>query len=664
MALNDVSQGTTKRRANDKPLAPPKGSTLGTATSSNLGGLAPASLQQSRLNARRHAEEKARARTLARSQVVAEKLATATAQVSAAIDEASGAIHQLEQSAQVVAGNARETAANSDSLQTIVAEVVRSATSDSARSKSALVKVSSLQQIVQDTATDVARMAQGLRDWSKASTESTKTIGALEQASQDIGKIVHAVGRIADQTNLLALNAAIEAARAGDHGKGFAVVADEVRNLAELSEKSARGIQQIIAEIQAQVKTVVADTDLLVEKANQDLTKGERINVGCEQIVVQTAQVHRCFENIVTNTVEATDAAQEYLVFTEQIASAAQESAGACEESVRAVGEQLKAYEEMSEAALALTDLAEALKNSTEVQKTAEELAASAEQLSANADQVKASAAQIASGIEQIRKAASVQVESAPKTKERALQMESAANGASALAKDAADRTTTIKQTLGENRLLLEELIANTIAASQASVVSGQHVAALEERTRRIEKIVDSIVIVTVQTNMLAVNGNVEAAHAGEFGRGFSVVAGDIRALSNESSANADRIRDLVRQVQAYVARVAANFEFVGRMAEASAENARVTSAKFDQCTSMADQLETALQAIFETATLAAKGIHTVFQIADKISATATRTADSAAEAASASEQAAKAAEEIARAIEDIAAQADELQHG
>jgi len=88
---------------------------------------------------------------------------------------------------------------------------------------------------------------------------------------------VHAVARIADQTNLLALNAAIEAARAGEHGKGFAVVADEVRNLAEISEKSARGIQEVVNEIQNQVKIVAADTEGAGKQGLEEVEKAKII---------------------------------------------------------------------------------------------------------------------------------------------------------------------------------------------------------------------------------------------------------------------------------------------------------------------------------------------------------------------------------------------------
>ncbi len=100
-------------------------------------------------------------------------------------------------------------------------------------------------------------------------------------------------------------------------------------------------------------------------------------------------------------------------------------------------------------------------------------------------------------------------------------------------------------------------LIVNIGKGADASAESAKNILELEERTRRIDKIVDAIVMVTVQTKMLAVNGNVEAARAGEYGRGFSVVAGDIRSLANESSENADRIKDLVKNVQTQITKVA-----------------------------------------------------------------------------------------------------------
>jgi ABC-type transport system substrate-binding protein len=82
-------------------------------------------------------------------------------------------------------------------------------------------------------------------------------IRALSRWSDEIGKIVGIISRVADQTNLLALNAAIEAARAGQHGRGFAVVAGEIRRLAEESRKHAKEIRTVIGEIQRGVDRAV-----------------------------------------------------------------------------------------------------------------------------------------------------------------------------------------------------------------------------------------------------------------------------------------------------------------------------------------------------------------------------------------------------------------------
>ena len=224
-------------------------------------------IAQSRITAKKLAEEKARARTVARAQAVAEKLSTATDQVSSAIAEATGAVEELEKTMHTIAAGADQASTAAEESRAAINQIEKASDNANGRAEVSLRRVNELQALAKSTTADLETLIKGVGDAADANIESAKMIGELERQSEEIGKIVHAVTRIADQTNLLALNAAIEAARAGEHGKGFAVVADEVRNLAEISEKSARGIQEVVNEIQNQVKVVAADTEAAGKRA-------------------------------------------------------------------------------------------------------------------------------------------------------------------------------------------------------------------------------------------------------------------------------------------------------------------------------------------------------------------------------------------------------------
>ncbi|SDG69682.1 methyl-accepting chemotaxis protein [Desulfosporosinus hippei] len=621
-----------------------------------------ADMGQKRDLAKRRAMDKVRARTMAKQQQLAERIATATEQLASGIDEASSAAAELGSAMAQVATGADEAASAAEQSRAAINQIQKAAVIANDLAKDSLDRTNSAQALVKSTSNDIDKLVDGIKEAAETNFESTKLVADLEQQSKEIGNIVDAVVRIADQTNLLALNAAIEAARAGEHGRGFAVVADEVRNLAEISEKSARDIRELVNEIQDNVKVVVQDVEEAGNVANTEVERGKKITEDLLIIGTEMAQVQAGVTEVTQNAKTTNEGSKDFLGMSEQIAAAAEEQGSAAEEVNKSVAEQNKAFNEMGTAANELAQMAEQLKVSTDSQKTSEELAAAAEELSANVEEANSASQQIMVAMVQLGKGARIQGELSISGAELAERLVVAATQMKVRSEESVEKVNELQSLLGGNKKAVDEMIFGITKSSEASMASAQNIKILEDTTRKIDKIVDAIVNVTIQTNMLAVNGSIEAARAGEFGRGFSVVAGDIRTLANESADNADKIKDLVRNIQNQIQKVTGDIELSAKTATQEVLNAKKSTQNLNV---IEENMNIILKGVKEVSKGSEESLVALEQArkgVDQIATAAQEAEKAVTESNTAAQEQAKGMQELAEAIEEISGLADELQ--
>ena len=612
--------------------------------------------------AREAEEQRKRARTLGKQQQAAERIAAATGQLSSGINEAASAAEELKRSSDQIATGAEEASGAAQESLAAFKQIEVSILRQLQNADLSQAKAEATQTLVGKTSADVATMVTNVAVAAQRQIASVDMVVQLEKQAASIGDIVKAVARIADQTNLLALNAAIEAARAGKHGKGFAVVADEVRTLAETSEKSAKQIQDLVGQIQQEVKAIAEGISTSAKTVEGEVENGKTITLQLEQIRIDATDIVKGVREIAVGAQQSKTAAQQALKGSEDIAAAAEEQSAAAEESAKTVEEQSQALAQCEQAAQSLSELAEDLKTSTDVAKSAEEVASAAEELSSAVTEINRSGTQIMAAIEQIRKGSEVQSAGTAEASAAITQIEKGLELAQGRATAGAEKVAAIKKLLGVNKTSIDSLISGISASADSSRTSIKQIKDLELVSRRIDKIVDAITTVSIQTNMLAVNGSIEAARAGEFGKGFVVVATDIRNLAQDSAENADRIKDLVKEVQDQIGVVGRDLEEIAATALSEVEKAKLSTTNLVSIEADIAVVETGTQEILKASDEIAAATAQVKKGVEQIAAAAQQADKASTEAATAAKQQSQGAEELAAAIEEIASLADELQ--
>ena len=295
------------------------------------------------------------------------------------------------------------------------------------------------------------------------------------------------------------------------------------------------------------------------------------------------------------------------------------------------------------------------------VEQSAELVASSAEELSASAEQTSDATEQVATSIQEVAHGAETQTD-----------------GVSAATQSLADLSVGVTQ-IAENSIKASEL---SHRATQEAEVGGQAVTntvnqmtsihesvkesniitqSLNERSQEVRSILNVITEIAGQTNLLALNAAIEAARAGEHGKGFAVVADEVRKLAEQSQKSATEIQEIVEGIQVDTAN---SVEIMAHITENVLGGMDVSNEAFEKFNDILQSMQDItpqMEEISATAEQASAAVQEVASTANDIASSAQGNAAASQQVAASSEEQLASMEEISSSAQSLSFMAEDL---
>jgi methyl-accepting chemotaxis protein len=451
--------------------------------------------------------------------------------------------------------------------------------------------------------------------------------GDFNTIKNNLNQCIDAIGTLVDQTGVI-----IRAARDGEL---------EVRADAEKSQGVYRKILRGLNEtLEFMVDPIKESMVILAKEGNYDLTthvagqyKGEfeklknSINLSLDNRIAVVNMLNKLTQDLKESSVQLTQASEQAGQATQQIASSSQQVARGASDQAGALQDSLKAVEQLSNA------------------------------------------------IDQIAKGAQEQAQMIEKNVQVVNQVSSAITQVSANAENASAGARVAAESAQKGAAMSRETVKGMESIMKTMDIASAKVNGLGERSKEIGKIVAAIDDIADQTNLLALNAAVEAARAGEQGRGFAVVADEVRKLAERAQSATKEIADLIGGIQSGVAEtitamekgtqeVAGGYELASKAGQSLDDilsRSKDMGVQVEQISGAAQQLTAMSSEMVKLSDSISAIVEQNTAATEQMSATARQVSRSVESVAGVAEQNSAASEQVSAAAEEISAQTEQV---
>jgi len=233
-----------------------------------------------------------------------------------------------------------------------------------------------------------------------------------------------------------------------------------------------------------------------------------------------------------------------------------------------------------------------------EIGAGADEIAQSSHQLFNLANETGQAADQVSDGVDSLAAAASEGAVHAAKTSEVVIEMAQALGTAGKNAETVTYQSRDFMKIVDQGYKTMEKQLSFMEESSQAQEMVSGAVNDLNMKSGQIVTIVEMITGIADQTNLLALNAAIEAARAGEAGKGFAVVADEVRKLAEESAGAALNISRLITDIQNGMATTVKQIERTGEIIKQQGSAVKESQEMFIQIENGAQNIDNAIQEV------------------------------------------------------------------